>query len=306
MKFALLDPRPGAENEMLDSVCLGVEVTIPKLANRCKLGNLDGQHGTGISRGEDCCVDPPEWRGHPAVLLAARGHGDCAFTLNDGEFDVGDVTLVTVRPDVDSIAAMAVIVLRKTRLFQSTYLGLDRRVNRIAMSDSFAAGLLPWRSRPLPSREDMWAHGLASVSDTEELSTLAVLCSPWRGQTEVPLEMRVAVTAMWLMFGPPKDGAWESREAREYASIINTACGVDNMLAAVYLGAWVQARRTRMALVDAIESGEIVPRLWDARGRFVIVESAHPGALRVGNFPGGPTSGEIERFIDTVIWEASQ
>lgn len=41
-------------------------------------------------------------------------------------------------------------------------------------------------------------------------------------------------------------------------------------------------------------------------GSWVEVEAEMISIFVGGNFPGGLISGEIERFIDTVIWEASQ
>ena len=49
MKYGILDPRKTPEaqvnnNALLNEQTLGIEVTIPELADRCKLGNIDPQH----------------------------------------------------------------------------------------------------------------------------------------------------------------------------------------------------------------------------------------------------------------------
>lgn len=66
----------------------GIEVTIPALAKLCTLGNLDPQHSGG--------------QANTAACVAAL---TCALPP-DG------ATLVTTRPDADSVAAMAVLLLR--------------------------------------------------------------------------------------------------------------------------------------------------------------------------------------------------
>lgn len=66
----------------------GVEVTIPALAKLCALGNLDPQH-TGGQTNQAACT--------------------AALTC---ELPPDGAILVTVRPDADSIAAMAVLLLR--------------------------------------------------------------------------------------------------------------------------------------------------------------------------------------------------
>ena len=90
----LFDPGAGAGGDgnvrLLGPMTLGVEVTVPELARRCGLGNIDPQHGGGVGAGtadtaaiEACLtVTPP-----PA-----------------------GATLVTVRPDLDAFGAMALLV----------------------------------------------------------------------------------------------------------------------------------------------------------------------------------------------------
>lgn len=92
MKFFQFDPRPqGAEgNEKIFAAgpVFGVEVTIPALASRC-VTNLD-HHGPGDT----------------AETPSACEQALALTELPDGEFN-----LATVRPDADSITAMAVVYL---------------------------------------------------------------------------------------------------------------------------------------------------------------------------------------------------
>lgn len=91
--YRLLDPRPAAREQELaflaSTPCLGVEVTVPELAEKCLLGNLDPQHagqdaGTSAIEAALTCPLPP-----------------------------AGTTLVTVRPDADAYGAMAVLTLRQ-------------------------------------------------------------------------------------------------------------------------------------------------------------------------------------------------
>ncbi len=114
--FAILDPRPqGEETNNKIFACaatgvLGVEVTVPALAARCALGNIDPQH-TG-------------YQGLPA-LDPMWGYNDASYS-GDGKWRFSTAiqlsttcglppagaTLATVRPDLDSVGAMAVLAIR--------------------------------------------------------------------------------------------------------------------------------------------------------------------------------------------------
>ena len=75
-----------AENEAaLTGQVLGIEVTEPGLAARCSLGNIDPQHAGGN---------------------ASRAAIEDAVSV---ELPPYGITLVTVRADVDSVGAMAVL-----------------------------------------------------------------------------------------------------------------------------------------------------------------------------------------------------
>jgi hypothetical protein len=121
--FATLDPRPTSEAQAANesvfaaaSGVYGVEVTIPALAIRCGLGNLDPQHTEG--RNVAACV---------AAL-------DCELPP-DGS------TLVTVRPDADALVAMAVLEIRNEAAGKLTS-AARAAVEEIGSADSAPAG--PW------------------------------------------------------------------------------------------------------------------------------------------------------------------
>lgn len=92
---------------------LGVEMTIPEFASRCNLGNIDPQHSDGLN-------------------VAA-----CVAAL-DIPLPPDGATLVTARPDADSLTAMAVIKLRKDGIPFD-----EAKVRLIGAADSAQAG--PWR-----------------------------------------------------------------------------------------------------------------------------------------------------------------
>ncbi|MFC3986853.1 hypothetical protein, partial [Streptosporangium jomthongense] len=84
--FATLDPRPTdsartANDALLAKEVLGVEVTVPVLADRCTAGNLDPQHLGGD---------------------AATAAIEAALTW---PLPPAHTTLATVRPDADSVGA---------------------------------------------------------------------------------------------------------------------------------------------------------------------------------------------------------
>ena len=101
MQFFQLDPRPqGAEqNEKVlnnSERVLGIEVTIPALASRCVLGNLD-HHGVGnTSETPSACEQALRWERNPG--------------------DPWPQAMVTVRADADSVTAMAVVWCRYNSL----------------------------------------------------------------------------------------------------------------------------------------------------------------------------------------------
>ncbi len=133
-KYGLLDPRKGQEanNDPVfsGSYTYGIEVTIPALAGRCSF-NLDPQHTGG------------------------NGNSTAIEEAVNGELPPDGATLVTIRPDLDSVGAMAILKIREQKR------GLDEhgvpylhiagsplrmRIQQVAESDRFARGGYPGQS----------------------------------------------------------------------------------------------------------------------------------------------------------------
>ncbi len=224
--FTSLDPRtiPAAQaaNEGVFSTpvgVLGIEVTVPPLAARCKLGNLDPQHsGSGK---ED-----------QAAIEAAM---EC-------ELPPDGAVLATVRPDVDSVGAMAIITIRARG--ESLEPAMER-VAEIARADKFARGGYPG-PRPLPTRENPWAESGAADA-TRSIAAIAAAVADFK----VPMKDRVATMERWLLTG---------EEPESYRS---------------------QVERERLEMIQALKTGAISARL-AAEGRVAVVESTHRAATGVG------------------------
>lgn len=322
-RFIALDPRRDVSQLSPDewALTLGVEVTVPVLADACGRGSIDPQHG--CSRG--------------AVWVAFDGHGQAAIGVARDVIEVprAGLTLATIRRDVDSLGAMAVFVLRSIGLPGGAWSpDAWARIALIAERDAFVPGAA-WAPRPLPTIANPWPMTAAPVSETKSLAPLGVICSPFRGQTELPLAERVAIVACWLLWGEPtsivpSDHAplcarrcW-TREAEDYtiADQIAAACGVTTenggttdvgaTLRSVYLDARARATAARLTLARAVESGEVKIRVmldgppvggpyYEGDGTIItmheyeaehsytgrlakvaVVESAHVGAMGLG------------------------
>lgn len=168
-EFALLDPRnitvAAEANDKIFSNpkgVYGIEVTIPKLADRCAY-NLDPQH-TG-SNADRCAIED-------AVFIELPEPG---------------MTMVTVRPDMDAFGAMAVINLRKNN--EDIGLAIDRII-KIAEIDKFSNSGYPG-PKPLPDLENMWPEG-----DSETAAITAAMIDFKASATE-----RVKLMEKWLMTG---------------------------------------------------------------------------------------------------------
>jgi hypothetical protein len=190
MRFLQLDPRQTPEalatnNEILNAgQVLGIEVTVPKLAARCDLGNVDPQHTGGRSD-------------TAAIEVAAVGAVDYrVYCDHDGgprPSEWGTVTLVTVRPDLDSVGAMAALSL----LAQGKDLSSARgRIAAIAEFDKFANGEWPGK-RPLPTAENPWPE-----KGARKLAAIAASAEDFRK----PLGERVAEMERWLLSGDEPEG----------------------------------------------------------------------------------------------------
>lgn len=169
--FETLDPRPGeaAKNErfFLHPV-FGIEVSIPALASRC-IGNIDPQHTDGN-----------------AELAAIEVALICALP------EEGTI-LATVRADLDSVGAMAIISLR----FEGVDLSVAmERIALVAAADKFARGIWPG-VRPLPTEEKLFDDSSASVESDVRLAPMQMSVSDFN----LSLETRVERMKRWLLTG---------------------------------------------------------------------------------------------------------
>ncbi len=156
--------------QVLRDLTLGIEVTEPELAARCRLGNIDPQHdGSGSSLS--------------AIEAAAT------WPLPpDG------AKLVTIRPDLDAIGAMALLTYRaEGRMLTPP---MKSRIAAVAKTDRFDRG--PWPGRqPMPrSPDDLLADiggdeiGLVTAAmrdDTLDVSERVQIAKAWLSGGVVPL-----------------------------------------------------------------------------------------------------------------------
>lgn len=156
------------------SKTLGIEATRPDTIALCGAGNIDEQHRQGGD-------------GRAAIEVALT----CPLPA-DG------TCLVTDRPDLDSIGAMAVLALR--------LIGVElppaalERVARVAAADSFRAPA-EWAPSPLPTTEQPWPTGPAAVSEVRDFGAIGAFLSGVGGATATA----VAMVAGWILFGEPTD-----------------------------------------------------------------------------------------------------
>jgi hypothetical protein len=171
MRFEGFDPRPNnpAANETNEKIfsagpVLGIEVTVPALAARCALGNIDPQHTGGN-------------KDLTAIEVALTA-----------ELPSEKAVLATVRADLDSIGAMAVIALRAEGiLFTAEMCGW---VYEVAKFDTFANG--PWPGRqPLPNKENPWPEKFAHFAG------MAMAVADFK----LPLSKRVDIMKQFICFG---------------------------------------------------------------------------------------------------------
>lgn len=161
-RLALLDPRaePAVQLHLLGPATLGIEVTVPVLAAACGLGNIDPQHGPG-GDGRAAIEAALDWPMPPPGTL-----------------------LVTIRPDLDSVGAMAVLGMRAA----GEPIGPDAcvRIDQIARADRHDRGAWPG-PRPLAS---LW-------TEPTPLAAPALLVA----DAGLDLSERVAGLRHWLATG---------------------------------------------------------------------------------------------------------
>mgnify|MGYP006865008293 CR=1 FL=1 len=163
-EFAQFDPRPvgrGANEVIVYGACdaglLGIEVTIPQLAEHCELGNLD-HHGPNDTVDTQSAVEQ-------AVLAELPSEG---------------ATLATVRTDADSVSAMAVLASRlQGRSVNKEIVAAIGRFDRLGPSAGrptdevmALARVAADFKRPLAERVAFAQAILAGESDVEDVAAL--------------------------------------------------------------------------------------------------------------------------------------
>jgi len=195
-KFAILDPRTipvameGNDKIFAGGEVIGIEVTVPALAARCKK-NLDPQHEGGDIE--------------TAAIEAALTE----------ELPPDGAILATVRADLDSVGAMAIFCLRREG---ADLKGLMVRVGMVADSDKFARGPYPG-PRGIPTKENSWPTA-ASASESRPLAAIAAAVSDFK----VPLADRVQVMKTWLLSGE-EPARYREQVEKERADLITALEG---------------------------------------------------------------------------------
>ncbi len=304
--FVALDPRQPASQIPSPESTLGIEVTSRPLAAACRLGNVDPQHGFGVGSWDGGDLDR---EGLPVAACTVA-----AFT----HWPAPGATIAFLKPDVDSVTAAAVMVLRALRLYDVSagairardihpynFAGADdrfrvldggpvqARLRLVAERDGFAPGA-EWTPRPLPTVSALWPTGAAPVEETQALAPLGVICSPTREQPQLPLAERVLLVAAWLLWGAPTvlDPDSHAAAMAERADVfdkIAAALDVPMLLSGaetMYLDAWYRAEDSRLALADAIDRREVEFRIITRDGwtdkAIAMVVSKHRGAMGLG------------------------
>lgn len=253
LKFAILDPRPipvakeANEKIFAGGSVFGIEVTIPELAKRC-VGNIDPQH-TGVDSTK-AAIEEAMMTDLPSAS-----------------------TVATVRPDLDSVGAMAIMAIREDCHEYSKHLGHGGfcrgkylvwedttfrsfisflrqetigRIRLIAESDKFAKG--GWSGvRPLPTIEKPFDNSTASAESDSRLAPMSAVVSDFKLQ----VSERVELLIKWLLTGEEPAG---------------------------YRERWIAER---IALAKAVADGTIKTEVV-AGGELVKVVSTHRAATSVG------------------------
>ncbi len=195
-EYITFDPRPAALAAQTEAAkgkkILGLEVTVPALAQLCVV-NYDPQHTRGVDMS--------------CAMYVAQAMTNGTWDACRWQFDV----LATVRADLDSVAAMAIVTLHSAmELFR-----IDRsRLILIDTADRFACGRWPGK-KPLPSTKDGWGEQAGDASTHPELAAIAAAVSDFK----VPLHKRVEWMIDWLETGAEPAGYRERVEAERAATI---------------------------------------------------------------------------------------
>jgi len=266
-EFRVIDPRSPIP-EIDRARTLGVEITVANRAAECGLGNIDPQHG----------FEAAPWKRQSYACTAAIDMAQL-----EGRPPPRGSILSTIRPDLDSIGAMGVLVLREIGIELDE--GADSRIRRISSADSFRPGGA-WVPRPLPTREQPWPAGAAPVTESEELAPIAWIVA----NAGIPMSTRVAIVAAWLLWGvhvPLTTDALLSERAEidVLVSIFEATGGAffgGTALREQFADAAARVRDERWGLVAAIESGEIAVNTLMEAPQMAYVVSSHRAGLGLG------------------------
>lgn len=172
-EYAVFDPRPIPEAQAANDAIFakgpvyGVEVTNPKLAERCAV-NLDPQHSGGDA------------------MAAAI---EAAMTW---EVPPEQATLATLKADIDAVGAMAVLEMRR----RDEELSDEMKGRAGLIADADRASAKPWPGRQdLPNKEHPWPSTF--FSDPRAVAVLSAAASDFKS----PLGARVATMEGYLKDG---------------------------------------------------------------------------------------------------------
>lgn len=164
---------------------LGIEVTVPALAARCGLGNIDPQHGAGTAAATEARAAIEACAGWPLPPDGA--------------------VLATVRPDIDAVGGMALFALRRAGVPLDA--AMRRRIAEVARRDCFDNGAWPG-PRPLPETAAEFVALLGGGDGPIGAVAAAV------SDHDVGFDERVAAAGRWLSSGEAPAAYAEALEAR--------------------------------------------------------------------------------------------
>jgi hypothetical protein len=183
LDYIQLDPRPTEAARQKNAQAfapgrtVGIEVTLPQYAALCSI-NIDPQHDV-------------THRGYADACSAARWIYENLKNFRSTLINAS--TLVTVRPDVDSIAAMAIITATQDAACDSSIdftLAFEERLHAIDKMDCFANG--PWQEQGnLPCSMNSWPD------EDRAITALGAMCADFR----VPMDQRVQSMMAYLFEG---------------------------------------------------------------------------------------------------------
>jgi hypothetical protein len=208
LRAAPLDPKPVTclVDPGFPRLTLGVEITDALLASFCDLGNIDPQHG--FARGQSI-------PGRTAIEVAL-----------DWPLPPPGATLATIRPDSDSIGAMAVLGLRADGVAISD--AIRARIEIVTRSDCFDFG--EWASWGAAHPPPVAGEELLPLSlHPFEIRALAASI----GSVSDDLSESVAMMRAWLLTGTlPPHGEILVRAADKHAATLWSAglLRVDSLL----------------------------------------------------------------------------